>query len=127
MSSGLQCGIARGLGESEQWCVWICLAVTLELGWAGDTADEAQAFVNKWNSKMDELFGTADHPEDGVLVVMAGGLDAAAIGYSQTDAQVEQMFKEFATVLGSPGSNAGTPTSTPADQGAGTAVTEDFP
>lgn len=100
---------------------------TLALGWAGKTSQEAQDFTNRWNSKMNELFGTSDKPEDGVLNVMSAGVEAAAIGFSQTNDYIGMTFNQIAASLSSPAQDTSTPTSAPPDQGAGTAVVENFP
>jgi uncharacterized protein YukE len=100
----------------------------LELGWAGKSADEAQQFNERWDHVMGELFGPRDHPEQGVLNVMAGGIKAAAVGFSQTEVALEQVFKKFAEGLSGDGSSSGTPGSVP-DRGDSdhSAVIEDFP
>ncbi|MGP4045980.1 WXG100 family type VII secretion target [Streptomyces sp. 2A115] len=121
-------------------------AFHLRLSWAGSSAQEAKKFMDRWNGVMRELFGSKEHPEDGVLNVMAGTVHVVAAGFSQTEARLEQVFREFAdnlpggaeylqhqitqAFLGDTGDE--TPTSAPPDVPEGldpedSAVLEDFP
>jgi uncharacterized protein YukE len=108
------------------------IMANLALGWAGATADEAQAVTDHWNQVMQELFGTTDHPEYGVLNVMLGGVQAAAAAYSQVEAGLQTMFFNFESQLNNTGDAAAaavTPTSAPQSttDSTYTAVTEEFP
>ncbi|WP_372346729.1 WXG100 family type VII secretion target [Streptomyces sp. KL116D] len=119
-------------------------AFHLELSWAGDTAQEAKRFMDRWNGVMRELFGSKKHPEDGVLNVMAGTVHVVAAAFSQTEASLEKVFRDFADNLPGgtkdlqhqaaqalSGDAPSTPTSAPPDVPEGldpqdSAVVEDF-
>jgi uncharacterized protein YukE len=85
----------------------------LKLGWAGQSSQEAEQFLNQWNSTMHKMFGTQDDPESGVLTAMAGGVQAAERGYSATELDIARSFMNFMAAMQQPGSS-GTPTSSPA-------------
>lgn len=82
----------------------------LKLGWAGKTSDEAKEFLDRWNAVMQELFGTKDHPESGVLNVIVEGVLMAATLYGQTELLLSDFFYQFLYSLGGDG---GSPSDTP--------------
>jgi len=80
-----------------------------------------------------DLRGRAQRRGGVVLNAITGGLQQAAVGYSQTEAQFAQTRQQFSTQLSSAASSAAsgsaaTPTSAPPNVGNTnyTAVTEDF-
>jgi uncharacterized protein YukE len=79
----------------------------LQLGWAGKTAEEAKAFGDQWNAVAEELFGTDDHPENGVLNAIAGGVLTVADLFSKTEHAIADYFDKFAQALMSPGDGSG--------------------
>ncbi|PSM42996.1 hypothetical protein C6Y14_12535 [Streptomyces dioscori] len=112
-------------------------AFHLQLSWVGASAQEAKKFMDRWNAVMRDLFGSKEHPEDGVLNVMAGTVHVVAAAFSQTEVSLEKLFRDFADNLpgGANNPNGGsaptTPTSAPADVPEGldpedSAVVEDF-
>jgi uncharacterized protein YukE len=84
----------------------------LQLGWAGQTADEAQDFGRRWEGVMKELFGSQDKPEDGVLNAIVDGLLTTGGIYSKTEKALVDMFTKFGQDLSS-GGDSTTPTSAP--------------
>jgi hypothetical protein len=71
----------------------------LHLGWAGKTSEEAKAFGHKWEAVAEELFGTKDHPENGVLNAIAAGVLTVADVFSKTEHTWADYFNGFATAL----------------------------
>ncbi|MGW7572111.1 WXG100 family type VII secretion target [Streptomyces tendae] len=107
------------------------VAFELRLGWAGETAKEAKAFQDRWNAVMQQLFGSKKHPDSGVLNVMAGAVKKVAIGYSNTEMELEKAFRDFSNSLAGGGSGE-TPDKAPNDVPTGldprdSAILEDFP
>lgn len=78
----------------------------LQLGWAGKTAEEAKDFGDKWDAVATELFGTKDHPEQGVLNTIVGGVLTVADLFSRTDNALFDFFNHFAEDLGGSGGGA---------------------
>jgi hypothetical protein len=68
---------------------------SLNLGWAGKTAQEAKDFGNRWTAVAKELFGTDDHPEDGALNIVVEGVYIVASLF----AGAEQALKDFFTAM----------------------------
>jgi hypothetical protein len=86
----------------------------LQLGWAGQTADEARDFGDRWEAVMGELFGSGDHPEDGVMNAIVDGLLVTRGDFSKAEHALEQMFTQFSNDLASGGGRgSGTPSSAP--------------
>jgi len=102
----------------------------LALGWSGKTQQEAEDFSNQWTRVMKGLFGTEEHPEDGVLNVLVGGLRGAGAGYAKTEHALADMFREFKKHLnsGDGGSGGKAPEKAPDDilDTNQTAITEDW-
>jgi hypothetical protein len=67
----------------------------LELGWAGQTAVEAQDFGNRWVASITGLFGTEGDEDSGALVRLQKAVAQAAINYAVTEDTVWRMFTEF--------------------------------
>jgi len=91
----------------------------LKLGWAGDTADDAQKFSDRWVAVMKDMFGTDDkndtNPSDsGVLNVMAGGLHAVAEGFGMVENAIAGSFSQLSDSLKNP-SDGATPSKAPSD------------
>jgi len=108
----------------------------LALGWAGQTADEAQEMNNAWTTVMTDLFGSSDQSHgtpdaaaEGVIGVMLSGLTMVAAGFSQAEMGLVKMFQDFYSSLTSGSSDTTTPTSAPQSvtDPTNTAVTEVFP
>lgn len=64
----------------------------LQLSWTGQSADEAQTFVNRWNAAITGLIGTDKNPDQGVLNLVLQGVGVAIMNMSTTDLAVGQMF-----------------------------------
>jgi hypothetical protein len=75
----------------------------LHLGWAGKTSEEAKDFGDKWDRVAEELFGTKDHPEKGVLNAIAGGVLTVADLFSKTEHTLADFFNKFSQALTSGG------------------------
>ncbi|BBA96942.1 hypothetical protein RVR_2475 [Actinacidiphila reveromycinica] len=67
----------------------------LRLSWTGDSQDQADKFNQEWNAMVTQLFGTEDHPENGILNRFCAGLEAAAVGYSRGERAVSDSFAMF--------------------------------
>jgi uncharacterized protein YukE len=84
----------------------------LEISWAGDAKNEAQALLDRWTQVSDAIFGTKKNPEKGVLARLAGGVQNAAFSYNQTETIVEgswqKLHGDLNTILagGTPGSDS---------------------
>jgi uncharacterized protein YukE len=76
----------------------------LHLGWAGKTSQEAKDFGDKWDAVAEELFGTKDHPEKGVLNAIAGGVLTVADLFSKTEHTLADFFDKFSQALTGGGS-----------------------
>jgi len=100
---------------------------SLALGWSGATQQEAEDFSNQWSRVMNELFGTEDHPEQGVLNAIVGGLRGTGGGFSKTEHALADMFRKFKDNMNSGGGGT-TPADAPADVNdiTQTAITEDW-
>jgi hypothetical protein len=83
----------------------------LHLGWAGQTADEAKDFGDRWETVMKELFGSKDHPETGVLNAIVDGLLTARGNFANAEDALLKFFRDFGDQLGK--SDSSTPTSAP--------------
>ncbi|MCO6004187.1 WXG100 family type VII secretion target [Actinoallomurus purpureus] len=81
----------------------------LRLGWAGRTSDEAKDFGDRWNAVAEELFGTKEHPEKGVLNDIAAGVLIVAGLFSTTEHALADYFGKFYQALsgGSGGDGGG--------------------
>ncbi|MFF4652823.1 WXG100 family type VII secretion target [Streptomyces sp. NPDC001380] len=99
----------------------------LQFQWAGDTAEQVQALNSWWDSVMRDLFGTEENPDQGVLNVMAAGVKAAAVGFSQTEVEIQQMFVKFAEGLAAAGQEPTPDTISDAGDPLYSPVHEDFP
>lgn len=69
--------------------------VGLKLGWAGQTADEAQAFSTRWQGAMQKLFGAPGDEIDGTLSRVAMAIGSAGKNYDQTEDGIGQMLKQL--------------------------------
>jgi uncharacterized protein YukE len=67
----------------------------LQLGWMGKTYDEASDFLDRWNSVMEELFGTKDEPKKGALNAIVTGVLTAATNFAQTEQMLFELFTQF--------------------------------
>ena len=85
---------------------------SLQLGWAGQTAEEAKDFGDRWETVMKELFGSNDHPETGVLNGVVDGLLITRADFSLAENALVQFFQKFGETLAGGGQST-TPTSPP--------------
>jgi hypothetical protein len=97
----------------------------LHLGWAGKTSEEAKAFGDQWNAVAAELFGSDDHPENGVLNAIAGGVLTVADLFSKTEHALVDFFDKFAQALLAGDGGSDTPPQSVTDPTT-TAVTEQW-
>lgn len=67
----------------------------LKLGWAGKTSDEAQAFFDQWDTAMNMLFGSKEHPAEGTLVQVATALLSSANNYNSSEDFIIKLFGTF--------------------------------
>jgi len=74
----------------------------LQLGWAGETATEAQDFSNKWNTAIQLLFGTEADPQSGAFEQLATAVATAASNYAQAEYSNWQMFESLVNSLNAP-------------------------
>jgi uncharacterized protein YukE len=82
----------------------------LKLGWMGKTSEEAKDFIDRWNAVMNELFGTKEHPESGVLNAIVNGVLMTAGIFGQTEHTLVDFFTAFQHGLAGDGSD---PSDTP--------------
>lgn len=71
----------------------------LKLGWAGKTSQEAQEFGDRWLRVANELFGTDDHPEYGVINVILNGVLDVADMFAKTEGGIMAYFDAFKQAL----------------------------
>jgi hypothetical protein len=71
----------------------------LKVGWMGDTATEAQDFVDRWTNAVDQLFGTKDDASSGALPKIADGVDLASVNYGEAEDVVVKMFTSLIASL----------------------------
>jgi hypothetical protein len=83
----------------------------LKLGWAGQTSDEAKAFMDKWNAAMTALFGSKDMKNSGSLVRVAMALQGAAFNYANATDGVMSIFQVLADDM-APSTSQSDPTQT---------------
>jgi hypothetical protein len=98
----------------------------LKLGWMGKTSNEASDFLNRWNGVMDELFGTKDHPEAGVLNAIVDGVLTTAAIFGSTEHSLFQFFTDFQHGLVGGGDGGSTDTPQSITDTTTTAVTEQW-
>jgi hypothetical protein len=71
----------------------------LRLSWTGDSQEQAEKFNSDWNAVVKQLFGTPEHPEQGILNRFCSGLETAAVGYSRGERAVSDSFAMFQGLL----------------------------
>ncbi|MGW2836605.1 WXG100 family type VII secretion target [Streptomyces sp. NPDC001493] len=98
-------------------------AADLKLGWVSKSADEAQAFNDRWNSVMKQMFGEKDG-DTGVLPAMAGGILGTGIAYSHLEKELESAFLKFSSGLADTSSDGGQPSD---HTGPDFPITQDYP
>jgi uncharacterized protein YukE len=97
----------------------------LQLGWAGQSAQEANDIANRWDAVMNELFGTEDDPSTGVLNAIVDGLMTARDGFSKTEDALAKLFSQFRDQLTAGGAGSTPPQAPPnMDDITMTAITE---
>jgi hypothetical protein len=72
---------------------------SIKINWVGESAKEAAEIVDDWQNIADSLFGTAKHPELGVLNRMAGGLQGAVINLNNAEKAIVASWEKFAQQL----------------------------
>jgi hypothetical protein len=97
----------------------------LKLGWMGKSSDEAADFLHRWNSVMEELFGSHDHPENGVLNAIVRGVLTTAAIFASSEHALFQFFTDFQHGLAGGGGSTDTPPDSITDP-TNTAVTEQW-
>lgn len=95
----------------------------LKLGWVAKSADEAQAFNDRWNAVMKQLFGEKDG-QIGVLTAMAGGILGTGVAYSHLELELESAFLKFSSGLADTSGDGGTPSD---HTGPDFPITQDYP
>lgn len=68
---------------------------SLDLNWAGQSAEMYQEVQNEWGRVTKNLFGTEKKPQEGVLGALRGGVSAAITNYSKAEHGNHQAFKDF--------------------------------
>lgn len=82
----------------------------LKISWTGDSATVAAAAAKRWTDVTTELYGTQEHPEQGILNVLSGGIASDAVNYSKCESAVYDMFNLFENSLETaPGTGAPAP------------------
>jgi hypothetical protein len=78
----------------------------LELGWAGDTANEAQDLQKHWNEVMVQLFGKkgkkGKEGTPGVLPAILGGLEEVSKAIESTEDGLATVFKKIGDAFPGP-------------------------
>ncbi|WP_405883137.1 WXG100 family type VII secretion target [Streptomyces sp. NBC_01136] len=95
-------------------------------GWAGDSATEAQDFIDRWHSATEELIGSKQKP-DGVLQRVVKGLATATANYEAAEDFAIKIFSGFKVLGGTDSTNAAPTSVTNASpDDVVTAITETF-
>ncbi len=94
---------------------------SLQLGWAGKTASEAQDFASQWIKAMTALFGSSKDPKSGLLNQVAIGLLTAIGNDSGSEESITSMFSQLVNAIPVYNPNA-TPDNTAAIPPSGTAL-----
>lgn len=75
----------------------------LEISWAGEAKDEAQRLLDQWSTVSESIFGSKQHPQNGVLSRLIGGLESAAYTYNHTETIVQtswnKLYSELNTIV----------------------------
>jgi len=71
----------------------------LDGAWAGLAKDEAQRFNDRWTMCAANLFGTKQHPAEGVLMRVANGILMAAANYERSEQLVADAWLEYNNML----------------------------
>jgi hypothetical protein len=71
----------------------------LELSWVGEAKEEAQRFSDRWTVCATNLFGTPQHPAEGVLTRVANGILLAAANYDRSEQLVADAWHEYYNLL----------------------------
>lgn len=79
---------------------------SLELGWAGQSSQEAQEVTSEWTRVLGELFGTDDEPEKGVLNALAVSVHNTAANFAQAEQHIKEVFQKFHDDLNKDKANA---------------------
>jgi hypothetical protein len=83
---------------------------SLNLGWAGKTAEEANDFGDRWTAVAQELFGTDANPEKGALNIVLDGVYIVASLFAGAEQGLKDFFNNMTTALaGDGGGDSGHP------------------
>jgi hypothetical protein len=67
----------------------------LQVGWAGESADEAQGFSSRLAGAFTRLYGSAGAPESGAIAMLQKAVGKAGFNYAAAEDQNWRMFAEF--------------------------------
>jgi WXG100 family type VII secretion target len=101
---------------------------SLQLSWMGPSADLAAQFNQQWQDAATSLFGTQQDPNEGALIRLAEGLQAASQNYDNAEQWAVESFNKLATNLSGGGSSSSAPPTSVTNSGGTvvTAITETF-
>lgn len=85
---------------------------SLQLGWDGTTAAEAQDFANQWIAAMNGLFGTDKNPQSGVMNQVVIALMTAVGDASSAENSIVQMMAAMQAALTAGALSSSSPTAT---------------
>lgn len=94
--------VADALGR-----VIVALEALTAGGWQGATQREAEDFNARWTTVTQDLFGTKENPETGVLNAIAGGIGTAGANYNKAELGLNDLWKKFAGGLAPDGGGDG--------------------
>lgn len=86
---------------------------SLDFSWAGESADDANDFNNRWVHTMEQVWGTEEHPEIGVLNAILNGLGTAIDNYGSAESGLRDAFNQMLQDFGGDGDGQPTPSSPP--------------
>lgn len=101
----------------------------LQLSWVGQSSSLADSFNKQWMAATATLYGTQDHPEQGVLNHLLAGLEAASSNYSFVEDWAKKGFGTLVSALNGGGGGQSTSSPTSVENSSGsvtTAITETF-
>lgn len=77
----------------------------LMVGWAGDTAQQAQDLFNRFTAVLEAMFGTDADPDSGAFAQLVMAVSMAAINYGEAEDSNQKMFQSLSAALNSKSSN----------------------